>query len=695
MAGQNYIGDLNEYGQKNTVSLEYQEVSVIGPAHVKQFTIQVVIDGQAYPEGVGKNKKEAKYNAAKNALEKLRGDVSQQKDTEPSRRESCTASPILSQEFNFLRWLNEYSQKNKISVKPNELHHGGPAHLPQFSCRFTIDGKEYPEAFGKNKKDAKKEAAKLVYYEMFGKPEELDENGNEDQHNTSSSKGSSLYETPPSEILNSPSSESESQRRRHTSQNESRLHSTNYIGVLNDYCQKTGQALDLKLVDKKGFSHDPVFVYEVIIGGKTFPEAEGKSAKEAKQSAALIAVRELKLSDLSSEMSCNSSPSSTMSSPSTGSSDFKGTPKIPTEDESSEFIVFKDTSTDKKPKESLAGDVRSRIKLAPVFNNNSPSNLKKDQESIVPSVKKDKQLSTDSVKKTESETTSIPRLSQDFESIEPLGKGGFGRVFKARQKLDGAMYAVKIAKFTEKSRREVEALARFQHRNIVRYYSSWIDAPYQPDKYESYSSSNSGSSSTTKCLYIQMELCDKGTLRTWIDERTNTNKEEALKIFLEIVQGVEYIHSQKRFHRDLKPVNILFANDRTIKIGDFGLAAFEISESDGSSIQRTIRTGTLSYMSPEQESQRKYGKKVDIFPLGLICFELLWQLKTKTERYKIWHDLRKRQFPLGFSKKYSIESKYIEKMLAESPEDRPEASEITKYLTLMLTNQEERDLKTV
>ncbi|MBN3309194.1 E2AK2 kinase, partial [Amia calva] len=531
---------------------------------------------------------------------------------EPSRRESCTASPILSQEFNFLRWLNEYSQKNKISVKPNELHHGGPAHLPQFSCRFTIDGKEYPEAFGKNKKDAKKEAAKLVYYEMFGKPEELDENGNEDQHNTSSSKGSSLYETPPSEILNSPSSESESQRRvrpfsflsmifsvvrsrgggvfvnslvytsqywqhksvnektlkltRHTSQNESHLHSTNYIGVLNDYCQKTGQALDLKLVDKKGFSHDPVFVYEVIIGGKTFPEAEGKSAKEAKQSAALIAVRELKLSDLSSEVRPKSHAQCIFG--------YEILSKCPMCHCSSCVCLFPDVL------------LSHRCRAIHPHPAPCPHPLR----------------GQDSVKKTESETTLIPRLSQDFESIEPLGKGGFGRVFKARQKLDGAMYAVKIAKFTEKSRREVEALARFQHRNIVRYYSSWIDAPYQPDKYESYSSSNSGSSSTTKCLYIQMELCDKGTLRTWIDERTNTNKEEALKIFLEIVQGVEYIHSQKRFHRDLKPVNILFANDRTIKIGDFGLAAFEISESDGSSIQRTIRTGTLSYMSPEQAS---------------------------------------------------------------------------------------------
>merc|ERR1712029_943933 len=74
-------------------------------------------------------------------------------------------------------------------------------------------------------------------------------------------------------------------------------------------------------------------------------------------------------------------------------------------------------------------------------------------------------------------------------------------------------------------------------------------------------------------LYIVMQLCQKESLRSWLKNNSSgRNKGHCLSMFNEICSGVEYVHSQGLIHRDLKPSNIFFANDGTIKIGDFGLA---------------------------------------------------------------------------------------------------------------------------
>merc|ERR1719219_2855462 len=74
-------------------------------------------------------------------------------------------------------------------------------------------------------------------------------------------------------------------------------------------------------------------------------------------------------------------------------------------------------------------------------------------------------------------------------------------------------------------------------------------------------------------LYIVMQLCQKESLRVWLKNTSEHRRRlESLYRFHEICSGVEYVHSQGLIHRDLKPSNIFFANDGTLKIGDFGLA---------------------------------------------------------------------------------------------------------------------------
>ncbi|KAG5830993.1 hypothetical protein ANANG_G00299160 [Anguilla anguilla] len=190
-------------------------------------------------------------------------------------------------------------------------------------------------------------------------------------------------------------------------------------------------------------------------------------------------------------------------------------------------------------------------------------------------------------------------------------------------------------------------------------------------------------------LYIQMEYCGGGTLNKWITERNSgvtRSKKEALDIFQKIVNGVEYIHSQEHFHRDLKPDNILFGSDGTVKIGDFGLVT-TITNRNGASIERTMGKGTETYMSPEQEDQSTYDEKVDIFPLGLIFFELLWRIGTGMERAKLWVGLRRGELPEEFRKEYTTEHVLIRKMLSEAPANRPGAKDISKQLNVLLKEQ--------
>ncbi|XP_041866196.1 protein kinase containing Z-DNA binding domains [Melanotaenia boesemani] len=145
---------------------------------------------------------------------------------------------------------------------------------------------------------------------------------------------------------------------------------------------------------------------------------------------------------------------------------------------------------------------------------------------------------------------------------------------------------------------------------------------------------------------------------------------------LDILSGVEYIHSKRFIHRDLKPTNIMFGLDGKVKIGDFGLVAFK----DADQLERSPNKGTESYMAPEQKSELTYNGKVDIFSLGLIIFELVWKISTNHERGLMWGNVRAQKLPQEFIHSYWEEFQIIKPMLSEKPEDRPGASQVKAHL---------------
>lgn len=111
-----------------------------------------------------------------------------------------------------------------------------------------------------------------------------------------------------------------------------------------------------------------------------------------------------------------------------------------------------------------------------------------------------------------------------------------------------------------------------------------------------------------KMLYIQMEFCPKKTLRNVIDERSHTDEDSTWRMFRQIAEGLNHIHTLGIIHRDLKPANIFIDENEQIKIGDFGLstvvadstrkAVVNLHDLDTNS-SLTSQIGTPIYTSPE------------------------------------------------------------------------------------------------
>lgn len=231
-------------------------------------------------------------------------------------------------------------------------------------------------------------------------------------------------------------------------------------------------------------------------------------------------------------------------------------------------------------------------------------------------------------------------------------------------------------------------------------------------------------------MYIQMEFCEKSTMRTAIDGNLYQDKERLWKLFREIVEGLAHIHQQGMIHRDLKPVNIFLDSKDHVKIGDFGLAttsvlALQHQNDNNQNIKpqlnfgdsQTGQVGTALYTAPElsgNASKSTYNQKVDLYSLGVIFFEMCTPpLNTGMERVKTIAALRTPEvvLPNGIlldeSNKNEIE--LLRWLLDHSPNKRPtseellasellpaqklEANELQEMLRHVLANPQSRSYK--
>ncbi|XP_068855765.1 serine/threonine-protein kinase PAK 3-like [Aphelocoma coerulescens] len=115
-----------------------------------------------------------------------------------------------------------------------------------------------------------------------------------------------------------------------------------------------------------------------------------------------------------------------------------------------------------------------------------------------------------------------------------------------------------------------------------------------------------------------MEYMDGGTLKD-IVRQTHMAEGEMAAVSRECLQGLDFLHSNRVIHRDLKSSNILLATDGSVKLADFGLCAQLSPEQE----QCSSMVGTAHWMAPEVVSSSPYGPKVDIWSLGIVTIEMV------------------------------------------------------------------------
>ncbi|XP_076449819.1 eukaryotic translation initiation factor 2-alpha kinase 1-like [Babylonia areolata] len=215
----------------------------------------------------------------------------------------------------------------------------------------------------------------------------------------------------------------------------------------------------------------------------------------------------------------------------------------------------------------------------------------------------------------------------------------------------------------------------------------------------------------TITLYIQMELCTT-TLQDWMAERNLRLKSvqellstssDIMRVFHEILEGVDYIHSHGMIHRDLKPRNIFLQGDTgQVKIGDFGLAK-EYLMSKGDSLispspvsdkeefffagDHTLGVGTRTYAAPEQMKGTLYDSKCDMYSLGIILFEMCNLFKTDMERLKTIEEVRQGRMPEQFTQQWTHQAEAVQLLTNETPAERPSTQDLLSS-QLFLTPQQ-------
>ena len=194
---------------------------------------------------------------------------------------------------------------------------------------------------------------------------------------------------------------------------------------------------------------------------------------------------------------------------------------------------------------------------------------------------------------------------KNYKFQKDIGEGNFGKVKLAIFKLTGEEFAIKILnkdKIKEKMKntifQENKIITRFNHINIVYVYLILEDK---------------------NNYYIIMEYCKHGELFDYIVKHQKLTEKESSIFFYQLINGVEYIHKKGISHRDLKPENLLLAENKMLKIIDFGLS----HEFDGDELLKT-KCGSPSYAAPEIIYSPFYdGFKVDIWCCGIILYAML------------------------------------------------------------------------
>lgn len=216
-------------------------------------------------------------------------------------------------------------------------------------------------------------------------------------------------------------------------------------------------------------------------------------------------------------------------------------------------------------------------------------------------------------------------IGERYVLLDPVGHGGMGRVYRARDESLGRDVALKLLKsqhaenqqFVERFRREAKNAAALSHPNIVSVFDAGEDADGSP--------------------YMAMEYVGGGTLAERISKEGPLDTLEAVGIALQVARALEEAHGRGVIHRDIKPHNVFMDEEAassngnmgsgvggiasgSVKVGDFGIAR---AAAETAMTETSLILGTVRYLSPEQATGEAVGPESDLYSLGVVLYEMI------------------------------------------------------------------------